>query len=142
MVRAYGKASPFLTPEDGLQSLHDNRPTILRQFDDVLFQPLTEYPLLDTQSPRMDMPIDSKVSCPTFNQGKDEIVGHDFWLVGRRPASMARLGFVLPDKMQRLFDTRAASRGGRSAALRALVHKAVVEEGNGHAAAAKTANAR
>jgi hypothetical protein len=55
---------------------------------------------------------------------------------------MARLGFVLSDEMQRLFDTRAASRGGRSAALRALVHKAVVEEGNGHAAAAKTANAR
>lgn len=128
MVRAYGKASPFLTPEDGLQSLHDNRPTILRQFDDVLFQPLTEYPRLDIQSPRMDMPIDSKVSCSAFDQSKDEIGGRDFWRGRRQHASMAQPGFLLPDEMQQLFDTCAASGGGRSAALRALVHRALLKK--------------
>lgn len=43
---------------------------------------------------------------------------------------MAQLGFLLPDEMQQLFDVYAASRGGRSAALRAIVAKALAEEGH------------
>lgn len=41
---------------------------------------------------------------------------------------MAQLGFLLPDETQQLFDAYAASRGGRSAALRALVAKALADE--------------
>ena len=42
---------------------------------------------------------------------------------------MAQLGFLLPDDMQQAFNVYAASRGGRSAALRALVAEALAEEG-------------
>lgn len=43
---------------------------------------------------------------------------------------MAQLGFLLPNDLQERFDAYARDRGGRSAALRALVARALTEDGH------------
>lgn len=43
--------------------------------------------------------------------------------------SMVQFGFLLPEELSKQFDLFAASRGGRSAALRMLVAKAIEAEG-------------
>lgn len=43
---------------------------------------------------------------------------------------MAQLGFLLPNDLQKRFDAYARDRGGRSAALRALVARALAEDGH------------
>jgi len=67
---------------------------------------------------------------PYYSPLKDDFRNLESRIFKRVCLQMAQLGFLLPDEMQQLFDVYAASRGGRSAALRALVAKALADEGH------------